>query len=553
MVKSQETARDRLKKLQKAKKQLEIEPAAQTKKKTAQKKPPQVLTVKNLKDLATEDTLIRNFFTESLEDDNIYDLRDHFEQFSLQSNAYYTRKKLFEDILQKLPEELDIYQHFMTSYLEQKNENLSNFWELYQQKPAIKKAMAQYIEEQDEKARLKALNKDLFGDEEDEDTEIIEKLVKKPVKKGLQDEIARHKKVKRPIKMLDISPGGTMKEIPVPVKKELPDKYKYNKTEYLDSCLKTYLQAPWISAMVKNVYIKPIDSTDLTSYIAKEKPTKNINGETWFPVGKNFTKLVCGKNSQFRQQEGDIMKAYDGTKSIFLQIAFDTPDEFMIQNEKIFTDEKIYNQQKKKSQREKIVELGETKVSEKLIELSKKELSTQLHKIAPNIRDYGTLYDYDTEYIQEAIDTLAKEFPVVKNFLEALGNLIVYLQEPEAKIFKERIQENYYLPNMLVNLSPVEKFPEANMEVGLFELELSDENQNILNIKIVNFVKETLKYYYFVLNPGERRPTDAQPTYFKEIQTNSLKERCVNYIKVIDIPEYKVVYYEDVQNSKVYC
>lgn len=536
--KKPKSALDKLKALQKAKQKPEKI------KETTQK--PRVLTVKDMKNIEKEEQEDRNFFESVLEMESIEEVLNSMKEFGSARNAFYIRKKLFENISNILPEDLELYHDFASEYISQEDQKLKDFWDSYQKRPAVAAAIREKVDLLEEKDRLQDIARDLFG-EEDEELEIEEEK-----EKVLVPQVVKPKKRTKLVEILD---DGTMVEVPI-TKKQLKPTYVFGEHPQEKLCISEYRTVPWLNAMLKGIYIQPVDDNDLSMYINNKAEVLDQGNEgVWFPVNKNFYYFVCGPKANFRDQDGDIMKAIDdNNKAVFMKVGFMTNIGFIIQDQTIFENEKKYYRDKQKSLKEEINELRYSSISNKLIDIAKRDLSQQLHKIAPQVRDYGTNEDYNTEYISEIVEIIKQNTNDTDSFLRKLGQIVIYLEIDSAKIFQERIKQELYNPTTLVELDVYEKFPEANLlEIEATDTKEAERTVNILEKRLDDYVDYMLEYYYAVLYPGKRK--DTRPGIYapkKTVKTYQMKDRCVNYEDVSDVPEHQVVYYED-YNLQIYC
>ena len=493
-------------------------------------KRPKILTEKNRRDVLKEEEIDRKFFSFILELKTTEEILLEKHRF-VQAKGMYYRKNLINDIFKSLPENVVVYHNFAEEYIFQTHSNLHNFWESYKQRPEITKIIHEKIEEIEERERLQKINEELFDSSgEDEEEEMFEDAV---------EDVVEEKKEKRSIKIIDdfneeIVEMPTIKDNPI-VDRKIISKYK---------------KTPWLGKKTRNIYISPVDDTNLSKYI---NPTKSIlknDDIIWYPVSPDFYYLVTGPKSMAREQKGDIMKAFESNNNpILMKVGFEIDNSLVIQDEKILTDEKNYHREANKTLMEKINDLLSTPVTEELLILARMQVSKELHHIAPDIRDYGTASDYDTLYIKEVVQSIYSRAPIVEGFLTILGKLVVYLREEKAEIFKERLRENYYLPSVLTELSPDEKFPEAFSDpISL----LGIENAETISKLVKKYVLDMNKYYFYLLNPTLRK-FDPEPQIFLEIKVSEWKEKCINKEEVKDIPDYKVIYYQDPVSLEVHC
>ena len=523
-----ENPRDVLKKMQKKQKETVI--------KTPKYKNTIKPDIKNIGNIAKEEEQYKNFFTKILEYDSIETIIFEMEKFAKSPKGYYTRKQLFENINIFLPKTLYFYHDFSREYLQYDDKKLQEVWNRYKDAKKLEDLQIKADENDKEKRksmRLLSGNPDYDSDEEIE----IKEVVAPPPEPKVRGETIQ----------INVLPMGTNREV---IKNTRQKEYPPNKVYLDEKCISNFRMAPWLNSKVQDIYIINADGddTDLSMYINHlKKPIKKL-GKLWYPVSKDFYFLVCGpKSMEFnvRTQKGDIMTSINKfNQSVSLKVGFDTIKGFIVQDEKIYENEKKYQKDVNKTTLEKSNELLNSPINDqqKLIVLAKKQLSNELRSIAPNIRNYGKDDDYDTEYINEVIESIQSKSETIQQFLTLLGSLIVYMRESKAKVFKERIRENYYLPSVLILLSIDEKYPEA-----------SGNPDNIINIQkqINKYVRDTVKYYFYILNPTLKivGQTDMEVV---NIKIDDVKNRCVNKDAIKNIPPHKLVYYTD-STDKIYC
>ena len=520
-----ENPRDILKKMQKKQKETVI--------KAPKYKNTTVPNIKNIGEIAKEENNYQKFFTKILEYDSIEKIISEMDKFAKDPKGYYARKKLFESINILLPKTLYFYQDFAREYLEHDDKKLQDVWTTYKDLKRLEDI--QIKAEENDKEKRKAMRRLSREPDYDSDEEVEIKEVVAPVEPKVRGETIQ----------INVLPLGTNREVITNTRQK---EYPQSKVYLDEKCISNYRMAPWLNSKVQDIYIINADGddTDLSMYINHiKKPIKKL-GKLWYPVSKDFYFLVCGpKSMEFnvRTQKGDIMTSINKfNHSVSLKVGFDTIKGFIVQDEKIYENEKKYQKDVNKTTLEKSNELLNSPIQEKLITLAKRQLSNELRMIAPNIRNYGKDGDYDTEYINEVIESIQDKSETTQQFLSLLGSLIVYMRESKAKVFKERIRKNYYLPSVLILLSIDEKYPEA-----------SGNPDNIINIQkqINKYVRDTVKYYFYILNPTLKivGQTDMEVV---NIKVEDVKSRCVNKDIVKNIPDHKLIYYTD-PSGKIYC
>ena len=244
----------------------------------------------------------------------------------------------------------------------------------------------------------------------------------------------------------------------------------YLNTGYINKkCLENQIIMPWLTKWnVVKIYISKVNEYDISDYYIQSN-TKTIDCKIWYETNNNFRKLMCDKRSHLRYQTNNVLHVIGpDMKEIQFHVGYDTDNSgFIIQNEKIFDMEKQYIYDMKQSQSNKINKLMIEPVNSSIESYSEELLSKSLHLIAPHISDYGIFTGdvpkYDTSYISAAIHTISKSVHTNKDFLTKLGHTIIFIDkfnDTGYNTFKKRIKQEFYLPNILVNLNIEDKLPE---------------------------------------------------------------------------------------------
>jgi len=344
-------------------------------------------------------------------------------------------------------------------------------------------------------------------------------------------------------KMLD---GDEIKDIPEQTRRKVVTTYTF-----IDqNCVNELNSAPWLNASVEGIFITPADdSTNINSYISQGGQTKETyqhNGETWSKVSIGFYQIMCNTFKNRQEQDGDVFTAWkNSTEPVRFKIGYKTNKGFMVQDEEMFNKQKEYSKEQKANSKEKISNLLKEPVNQDLLKFGKERLSISLQQIAPEIYDYSM----NSSYIQKAIDTIKEQTTTSQEFIDMLANTILYLEEPNAIIFKERIIREYYLPEILVSLFPIEKYPEA-LENN--NQDFVDKNYRLM-AKLSEKVSENLAIkYYNIMFPSNKRLIETLYSNISDkITIGNIKGKCHNKDNIKDAPDYQVVYYEE--DGKTYC
>ena len=345
------------------------------------------------------------------------------------------------------------------------------------------------------------------------------------------------------VKILD---GDEIRDIPEQTRRKIVTTYTF-----IDqNCVNELNSAPWLNASVEGIFITPADkSTNINAYISqgKNKETYEHNGETWSKVAVGFYQIMCNTFKNRQEQDGDIFTAWkNSTQPIRFKIGYKTNRGFLVQNEEMFNKQKEYSKQQKVNNKEKLDNLLKEPVNPNLQKFGKETLSLALQRIAPEIYDYSV----NSSYIQKAIDTIKEKSTTSKDFINILANTILYLEEPNAIVFKERIVREYYLPEILVTLSSLEKYPEALENQNQ---DFVDKNYRLMEKLSTKMAENLAKKYYNIMFPSNKikQLETLYSGITDKITIGNIKGKCHNKDNIKDAPDYQVVYYEE--DGKTYC
>ena len=189
----------------------------------------------------------------------------------------------------------------------------------------------------------------------------------------------------------------------------------------------------------------------------------------------------------------------------------------------------------------------------RFIPLAKSIISRALLSVAPDIKDYGTEKEHDTLYISKIIDTFIKDSNTADEFIDKLAWLLVYLEYDTSDIFHKRIQEEYYLPEILAELTASEKYPEA-LDDHLSD-HLLEKNMPIIKNKVKYIKKDLNILYYQIQNPQENIKNLSHGQIFQIIQKDeNWKNLCENKNdhNIVIEDDHSIIRYKD-KDGKIYC
>jgi YHS domain-containing protein len=431
----------------------------------------------------------------------------------MNARAIGVRKRPFLMIINSLPEDMEVYRNFAEAYINQNDKKLEDFWNEYRNLEDIKDIIS------DEDKRKEK-------EEEEELRQELQQDLREELQEELQEEVQEEvqRVPRRQTKRINIR----LEEVEGPMEVEPPNVINTN-YDFDRSCISNYLEGRWLGDKITGIYITSKD--DISKYVNDLKPSEQYMDITWYPVSQNFYYLICGPKSQLRYQEDDLMKAYNEKNEIVsLKVAFKTSKGFVVQTKEILESQKNNEKERRKQMEDKIVDLLNGSINDVLVDIVTKQLSIALQSVAPNVRNYGTMVDYNTQYIEEVVTELKNQSMTNKEFLSKVADIIVYLRERQAQVFKENIRGNKYLPSSLVMLSPQEKFPEA-FSIGIPE-DKQRQNASIIQTNVEQYIQNTIRFCFYTMNPYLQIKTRPQKLFRPNFNT--------------------VVYYLDPVNNQVY-
>ena len=366
-------------------------------------------------------------------------------------------------------------------------------------------------------------------------------------------------------------------------------------------CMAKYIKYPWIEADISSIWLSGVGDNKPDSEYIYEDVSIEQDGKIWYQATQKYLVLQCNQYKSLRKQKGHVFtcvkqtgekvsfnvgftaymvqpnakKKYDFSKNmIYTEDKKYVQRLFIKQDEVMFAEELRYLKQIEKSTDQRIKDILYNFVDNDTFKIAIDTLSQSLHEISPTIKDYGTVtfiqvlhpkghwyqtkkLNPNTVYNQIVIETLKTNLEQTnKEFFTKLAELLVYVKDiPEAKIFKYKLMNEFYLPDILPTLSHTEKFPEVfedpNISVEYMENITSNINNKIS--KIVHNFAEIL--YRIKENPKfiSRHVGYMSPT--KQIKTHKRISACSNNTKFKDYSkeytENNIVYYKD--DGKIYC
>lgn len=514
-------------------------------------------TVQELMRIRKEEKAIRDFFTDfvTLPEEEQYDA---INAFASDIKAPQSRRALFDRLINQIPDDLLI--PFAEEYIAQeytvrnpddkydegdekisdKYQTADEFYETFIKRPRNKRRL-NTIQQQDIEVLT---DRDLNDELSDNDTTQYNQ-------QGLR------------ISIRDQMPGEEPEVLGPKLVRNKTTTKTMSKTEFYDpECADMYKanNLPWINGNVKSVWLSEVDS-DLSEFVIKESVRKE-NGKVWYRTNNKFARLLCNHNASKKVQKEEVLTVYTNRGvPMRMMVGYDTGREFIIQDEAMFKAEKEYKNEQRMTRLQKIAKILSDPVNVRVEKIGSGALSQTLRSVAPNVVDYAE----DSEYIANAIKKLASLSETTLQFLTRIADIDVYLKFGEkikgsSSVFIKRVQQEYYIPEILVDLSPSEMLPEV-----FDDPRVTEEEQSMIAVSIQRLSTEAVKRYgdaiYVSMNPTVRRdtyPTLRDFTDYPEIRKviREWKGVCVNSESVASIADEELIYYEEADDDgeqQVYC
>jgi hypothetical protein len=207
----------------------------------------------------------------------------------------------------------------------------------------------------------------------------------------------------------------------------------------------------------------------------------------------------------------------------------------------------------KKSRVHQINRLLSGKITTRVEDIASINLSTTLLNISPEVLDY----EKDSEYIIEVVNSATAK--TAKELFEKIATIDVYINAGQnirqKNVFTERIKQLYYLPEMLLNLTPPEMLPEVFDDP---RVSLQEKRKLTVHIqeKIKTNVRNLGNSLYNSLNSTESQPTLPHTIVPQiSVKIHEWKNICKNHDDIVSIPDNQLIYYEEIdEDSKdIYC
>ena len=543
--------------------------------------------------LIQKETSIRSFFDTFEPSDPDSEIRKKMKDFSKKNK--YIEKETFQDILKKLPE--TFYLDFINKYKSQKN-TFKIFWDSYKSKPYVFDAIVEKLEKESEdedededeeevvterittpKEYPPGESKVSYLDEDEEISQRVKSKIFRPKISVSKELVQVYKKsdgkLWKPLqieavkKFLDSGsiiiendtffyidddtllqkqdkPNEMPKDKPAPVFKLQLEIKPY------EQCADFVQKAPWVKKNVKQVFVTDSDKTsDIKNMMKEYKITpENYEGTNWYPINKLFINIMCRNKRYWNDDDSTVTIQRSKGPNLRVKFAYAVKDsdKIIIQNKKLFTEEKKFMDELNLDRDGQIKRLMASPINEKIEKFAVNKL-IQVLTVEIIVDEERKVITPNNDYIVKIIYALKNNSPNIGFFIDKIAHLIVFLKNKES-VFFERVKEEYYIPEILWNLSIEEKLPEV-FEDPQNDKIVMDRTIQILNSQINSESWHLKQNFYKMLNPDDK--IDELPrkdTYL--YHANKWKSGCENQDdEDIKNSHATVLYYTE--NGHVYC
>lgn len=203
----------------------------------------------------------------------------------------------------------------------------------------------------------------------------------------------------------------------------------------------------------------------------------------------------------------------------------------------------------RKATKSTIAKVLQKKVDSASLSVATSFLSSALLDIAPSAKEYEKESSFITEVINSLWPEEHKEM-TNRQLFEKIAQFLAYLHMQQAKTLRARLSEKYYLPEILLHLSPRELLPEV------YETRLSNDTVE----KFSNYLLELAKFYTHELAEALIRYKD--PTKRASLKRESAPSEpviqydlntCVNKDELGDLAPENMAFYRDPNDNNTYC
>lgn len=176
-------------------------------------------------------------------------------------------------------------------------------------------------------------------------------------------------------------------------------------------------------------------------------------------------------------------------------------------------------------------------------------LSSALLDIAPSAKEYEKESSFITEVINSLWPEEHKEM-TNRQLFEKIARFLAYLHMQQAKTLRARLSEKYYLPEILLHLSPRELLPEV------YETRLSNDTIEMFSNYLLSltdfYVKELAEALIRYKDPTKRASLKRETAPSEPVIRYDLNT-CANRDDLGNVAPENMAFYRDPNDSNTYC
>lgn len=347
----------------------------------------------------------------------------------------------------------------------------------------------------------------------------------------------------------------------------------------LTNCIRKQKSFGWIKGRVEEVWISFPKKIVPKYVLGPPYITMKKDDRIWYRPSKLFYVIQCAKPS-LRRQEGEILTCVGiDKKEVQFMVGYTIEgykndleayktkihrkkrDDkisyriFLIQNEKLFKKEKRFLSERNDSKSLAIEEILSENKSNDSITVADNRLAAIFSDVGGVASGEETKF-IPPNYLQGSsfIRLVIEGIPGITNdaFFRGVATIIVYLQIPEANIFRKRIRDHFYIPQVIPMLSPSDMFPEVFEDINLSK-EYLDIVSSSIDTAIRNTVKSLASAIYVLRHPTERTWVFDDATARMHPSKKLKPSACLNSSDVSNVPYEDIVFYIDPKDGSKYC
>lgn len=203
----------------------------------------------------------------------------------------------------------------------------------------------------------------------------------------------------------------------------------------------------------------------------------------------------------------------------------------------------------RKAAKSTIDKILQKKVDSGSLSVATSFLSSALLDIAPSAKEYEKESSFITEVINSLWPEEHKEM-TNRQLFEKIARFLAYLHMQQAKTLRARLSEKYYLPEILLHLSPRELLPEV------YETRLNNDTIEMFSNYLLSltdfYVKELAEALIRYKDPTKRASLKRETAPSEPVIRYDLNT-CANRDDLGNVAPENMAFYRDPNDSNTYC